>query len=67
MLTKKKDQLTKGEKMLSTMDSILNNYVDFVHIGVDLAKKVFQVAYQDPITKRLVYRQFERGRTKILD
>lgn len=53
--------------MLSTMDSILNNYVDFVHIGIDLAKKVFQVAYQDPITKRLVYRQFERGADKILN
>ncbi len=47
--------------MLSTTDSILNNYVDFVHIGVDLAKKVFQVAYKDPVTSRFVNRQFKRS------
>ncbi len=47
--------------MLSTTDSILNNNIDFVHIGVDLAKKVFQVAYQNPVTKKFVNRQFKRS------
>jgi transposase len=47
--------------MLSTTDLILNNTNEFVHVGVDLAKNVIQVAYSDPLKKRFINRQFKRS------
>lgn len=47
--------------MLSTTELILNNNNEYVHIGVDLAKNVIQVAYMDPLKKRFINRQFKRS------
>ena len=40
--------------MLSTTETILNKDEGFVHVAVDLAKKVFQVAYKDPSSGKFV-------------
>lgn len=45
--------------MLST-ETILNKDEGFVHVAVDLAKKVFQVAYKDPSSGKFVNRQYKR-------
>ena len=39
--------------MLS-IETILNKDEGFVHVAVDLAKKVFQVAYKDPSSGNLL-------------
>lgn len=46
--------------MLSTTETILNKDEGFVHVAVDLAKKVFQVAYKDPSSGKFVNRQYKR-------
>jgi hypothetical protein len=35
---------------------------EFVNVGVDLAKNVFQVAYEDPHTSTMVNRQLNRSK-----
>lgn len=47
--------------MLSTTESILSKDNEFVHIAVDLAKSVFQVAYKDPNTGKFINRQYRRN------
>lgn len=51
--------------MLSTTETILNKDEGFVHVAVDLAKKVFQVAYKDPSSGKFVNRQYKRTDLKI--
>lgn len=46
--------------MLSTTETILNKDEGFVHVAVDLAKKVFPVAYKDPSSGKFVNRQYKR-------
>lgn len=46
--------------MLSTTKTILNKDEGFVHVAVDLAKNVFQVAYKDPSSGKFVNRQYKR-------
>ena len=47
--------------MLSTTESILSKDNEFVHIAVDLAKSVFQVAYKDPNTGKFINSQYRRN------
>ena len=45
---------------MNTTKTSFTSTDSFVHIGVDLAKNVFQVAYKDPTSSKFVNRQLKR-------
>ena len=45
---------------MTTTKTLFTSTDSFVHIGVDLAKNVFQVAYKDPTSSKFVNRQLKR-------